>query len=192
MRHISIDRGRMVRTVPLALAACAVLAGCAGTGNQDTLAGADSSGLSGSAGTTASGYNDYVKERRESAGTANSGAVGPGTAGSSAMGSTPGRAESMAMERSLAGAAMPSWQGVVQAIEPIARRDTEIGASGAPGAAAAGGSVPGVGTDRAYRVTLRTDDGAMQSVVVQATPDYKVGDRVSYRIENGMGSISRQ
>lgn len=60
--------------------------------------------------------------------------------------------------------------------------------SGAPGAAAVGGTVPGMGTDRVYRVTLRTDDGSMQSVVVEATPDYKVGDRVSY----SNGSISRQ
>jgi hypothetical protein len=139
----------------------------------------DSAGISGTAGTTANGYNDM-----RSAGTANSGSRAPERA--------PGKAESMGMEREAGSDAMQDWQGVVQMIEPMTRQEAgmDIGAAGALGAAAVGGTIPGVGSERVYRVTLRTDDGAMRSVVVQATPDYKTGDRVTY--SPGTGTILRQ
>jgi hypothetical protein len=62
--------------------------------------------------------------------------------------------------------------------------------TGAMGAAAAGGAMPRPGApgDRVYRVTLRAEDGSSQSVVVEAPPNYGVGDRVMY----SNGSVSRQ
>jgi hypothetical protein len=84
---------------------------------------------------------------------------------------------------------MQSLRGVVQPIEMVSAREAEIAVSGAMGAAAAGGSVPGMGSAGGYRVTLRTDDGSMQGVVVVGTqPDCNVGDRVIY----SNGAIARQ
>lgn len=53
----------------------------------------------------------------------------------------------------------------------------------ATGAAAAGGSM-GSPTDKVYRVTLRLDDGTIQTVLAESMPGYKAGDRVRYA--NGM------
>jgi hypothetical protein len=66
--------------------------------------------------------------------------------------------------------------GVVQAIDQIQRQDVGVGVVGA---AAVGGGT-GMPTDKVYRVTIRTDDGANQMVVVDSMPSYKVGDRVRY------------
>jgi hypothetical protein len=88
---------------------------------------------------------------------------------------------------SVSNAGVQSLRGVVQSIEWVPRQ-ADVGVSGAAGAAAVGGAVPGLGSDRVYRITLRTDDGSTQSVLVDTPPDYNVGDRVSY----SNGSIQRQ
>lgn len=81
-----------------------------------------------------------------------------------------------------------SWRGTVLAIEPLSRQEaqTGIGIGGPPGAAAVGGAVPGTGAamGTVYRVTLRTEDGGSQAVLVENPPDYRIGDKVMYR--NGM------
>ncbi|MTV51786.1 hypothetical protein GM672_03460 [Massilia buxea] len=83
-----------------------------------------------------------------------------------------------------------TWNGVVQSIEPMSRQSAGIGVTGSTGAAAAGGTVPSTAGsgNQVYRVTLRTDDGSSQSMVVETPPDYKVGDRVTY----SNGAIRRQ
>ncbi|TFW18409.1 hypothetical protein [Duganella callida] len=73
-----------------------------------------------------------------------------------------------------------SWNGVVQSIDQMQRQDVGVGTIGA---AAAGGNL-GAPTDKVYRVTIRTEDGSSQQVVVESMPNYKVGDRVRY--SNGM------
>lgn len=73
-----------------------------------------------------------------------------------------------------------SWNGVVQSIDQMQRQDVGVGAMGA---AAVGGNL-GAPTDKVYRVTIRTEDGSSQQVVVESMPNYKVGDRVRY--SNGM------
>ncbi|TWI65370.1 hypothetical protein IP91_02778 [Pseudoduganella lurida] len=85
---------------------------------------------------------------------------------------------------------MPGWRGTIQSIEPMTRQQAGIGVGGSVGAAAAGGAMPDAGapSDRVYRVTLRTEDGGMQSVVVDKAPEYKVGDRVMY----SNGAFQRQ
>lgn len=66
--------------------------------------------------------------------------------------------------------------GMVQAIDPLQRQDLGLGAVGA---AAVGGTAGAPGT-AVYRVTVRMDDGSSQTIVVDAMPPYKVGDRVRY------------
>jgi len=63
--------------------------------------------------------------------------------------------------------------GMVQAIDSMQRQDLGMGAVGA---AAAGGAR----SDPVYRVTVRLDDGSSQTMVLDAMPAYKVGDRVRY------------
>lgn len=76
------------------------------------------------------------------------------------------------------------WDGVVVAVEPASAADMGATGTGAIGAAAAGGTM-----QKSYRVTLRKDDGSMQTVMVDAMPSYQPGDKVSYR--NGQ-VMSRQ
>lgn len=71
-----------------------------------------------------------------------------------------------------------SSYGVIQAIDQMQRQD--VGAMGAVGAAAAGGSISGSPTDKVYRVTVRLDDGSTQMVVLESQPGYKIGDRIRY------------
>ncbi len=66
--------------------------------------------------------------------------------------------------------------GSVQAIDQMQRQDISAGTIGA---AAAGGSI-GAPTDKVYRITVHLDDGSNQMVVVDAMPNYKIGDRVRY------------
>lgn len=66
--------------------------------------------------------------------------------------------------------------GMVQAIDPMQRQDLGLGAVGA---AAAGGTSGPPGAP-VYRITVRMDDGSSQTIVVDAMPPYKVGDRVRY------------
>jgi len=69
-----------------------------------------------------------------------------------------------------------NWDGVVVAVEPASAMDAGATGAGAVGAAAAGGTM-----HKSYRVTLRKDDGSMQTVMVDAQPSYQAGDKVSYR-----------
>ncbi|MBJ7311838.1 hypothetical protein ACFOLJ_02630 [Rugamonas sp. CCM 8940] len=66
--------------------------------------------------------------------------------------------------------------GAVQAIDQMQRQDISAGTIGA---AAAGGGI-GAPTDKVYRITVHLDDGSNQMVVVDAMPNYKIGDRVRY------------
>lgn len=68
------------------------------------------------------------------------------------------------------------WDGVVVAVEPATAMDMGATGTGAVGAAAAGGTM-----QKSYRVTLRKDDGSMQTVMVDAMPNYQAGDKISYR-----------
>ncbi|NYE62416.1 hypothetical protein FHW58_003631 [Duganella sp. 1224] len=74
----------------------------------------------------------------------------------------------------------PAGYAVVQAIDQLQRQDIGVGAMGAAGAAAAGGSMGGSPTDKVYRITLRMDDGSSQMIVEESLPSYKIGDRVRY------------
>jgi hypothetical protein len=107
------------------------------------------------------------------------GAGMPGTAGTSAGDYSEGRSD---------GPGIAGLRGVVQQIELITGREADIAVSGALGAAAAGGPVPGMGSPGGFRVTLRTEDGSVHSVVVGTRPECNVGDRVTY----SNGSIARQ
>lgn len=156
--------------VALALAACVALAGCSGMQRDRSSGSSGTSGTSGTSGSSSSGYEGADHRGGRSGGMAGT-ASGTGSSGS--MGDS---------------AAMPGVRGVVQSIERMTRQQAGISVSGAPGAAAVGGSLSGSGSDQVYRVTLRTEDGSTQSYVVEATPDYNVGDRVSY----SSGSIQRQ
>lgn len=91
-----------------AILACAAIAGCAG---GDRMGSAETSGMSGTAGNTASGYAGARSN--------DSGAMG---APAKPMGNPARKAEGMAMEQGGPDAAMAGWQGVVQAIDPITRR----------------------------------------------------------------------
>ncbi|HEX8605767.1 MAG TPA: hypothetical protein VF774_24200 [Pseudoduganella sp.] len=86
-------------------------------------------------------------------------------------------AESHAIRR---GGAMKHVRGVVQQIEWIPAQQADIAVSGATGAVAIGGSVADGGSPAGFRVTLRTDDGSLQSVMVGMQPECNVGDRVTY------------
>jgi hypothetical protein len=89
------------------------------------------------------------------------------------------------------GSAQPSsasstdqYDATVVLVEEVPRSDLGTAAGGAVGAAAAGTPM-----EKAYRVTLRKDDGTTQMVSVTTMPGYKPGDRVSYR--NGSVMMAR-
>ncbi len=133
-----------------AMAVAAAMAVLAGCAGNATDLN-DSSGMSGTLGTTASGYQDAgMKPAMDGAG------------------------------KTMPTAALPDWRAVVQSIEPMSRQEAGVGATGALGAAAAGGAVTGMGSDRVFRVTLRTEDGGTRSMVVDTLPDYAAGDRVKF------------
>ncbi|MFK3738392.1 hypothetical protein [Massilia sp. TN1-12] len=97
------------------------------------------------------------------AGTATEGSMGSSSGGataSSASGSTSANATVAAIEVLSGGASATG---------------TETGAVGSSGAGATGSS----GSENAYRVTLRMDDGSTQVVTQQSVPDFRSGDRVN-------------
>ncbi|WEF30662.1 hypothetical protein [Pseudoduganella chitinolytica] len=113
--------------------------------------------------------------------------MNPTSGNSASTGTSTGATGAAAAQRMPGGAqgdTQLSWRGTVLAIEPLSRQEaqTGIGLSGAPGAAAVGGVVPGTGAamGTVYRVTLRTEDGGSQAVLVEAAPSYRVGDSVTY------------
>lgn len=107
---------------------------------------------------------DRMNSGSSNSGYAGSGSYPPGSTGSAMTGSATQQASTSS--------------GVVQAIDQMQRQD--VGAMGAAGAAAAGGSMGGSPTDKVYRVTVRLDDGSTQMVVLESQPSYKIGDRVRY------------
>lgn len=186
---------------------CAAAAGCGNMANRAGSAGASNVGTSGNSleGNGARSYDAQDKamdrdksggtwqdrrqeqrQQRDDTGRTSGNSASTGTTGSSAT-STDDRVPGGAK-----GDTQMSWRGTVLAIEPLSRQEahTGIGISGAPGAAAAGGVVPGTGAamGTVYRVTLRTDDGGSQAVIVENAPTYRIGDSVTYR--NGI--IQRQ
>ncbi len=169
----------------VALAACMLLAGCAGTQGG--------SGMADNAGMPAPLAAGHVEGRSDGAGIAATGTgttdtTRIGTEGCPGIGSHAHRPGESGCPPAGQDAAVQRLQGVVQQIEWIPVREAEIGVSGALGAAAAGGVVPGVGAPGGYRITLRADDGSVQSVVVGIQPDFNVGERVTY----SNGAIARQ
>ncbi|GGY07319.1 hypothetical protein GJV26_07285 [Massilia dura] len=165
----------------IALAACVLLAGCAGT--QGGSGVADNAGM---ATGHAEGRSDGAGIAATATGTTDTTRIG--TEGCPGIGSDAPRPGEPGCPPAGQDAAMQRLQGVVQQIEWIPVREAEIGVSGALGAAAAGGIVPGMGAPGGYRITLRTDDGSVQSVVVATQPDFNVGERVTY----SNGAIARQ
>jgi len=171
-------QARMTKGLVACLVACAALAGCADMGGGG--AAAESSGTSGSGGSGSSGGAATKPDKADKSDQSDKSASGYHE------GARAGDGGGMAA----VGSPMQGWRGVVQAIEPMSRQEAGIGVGGSPAAAAVGGALPGTGSgmERVYRVTLRTDDGSSRSVVVEAAPDYKVGDRVGY----SDGMIQRQ
>jgi outer membrane lipoprotein SlyB len=70
---------------------------------------------------------------------------------------------------------------VVVSIEPMARESATMGSSSS---GQAGGSRTATGSDQVHRVTVRMDDGSMVSIVQEAAPTFKSGDRV--HVSNNM------
>jgi hypothetical protein len=217
-RLIMTSRTGITRTSIITLCGmvllCAAAAGCGNMANKTGSSGASNGGTSGNSmeGNGARGYDaqdkaidrekagdkwengrqDRQQDRRQEQrqqkddmGQSSGNSASTGTSGSSATrmdermpGRTPGDTQI-------------SWRGTVLAIEPLSRQEqTGIGIGGPPGAAAVGGVVPGTGAamGTVYRVTLRTEDGGSQVVLVETPPDYRIGDKVMYR--NGL--IQRQ
>ncbi|HEY1042334.1 MAG TPA: hypothetical protein VGE60_00585 [Telluria sp.] len=69
----------------------------------------------------------------------------------------------------------------VVSIEPMARESAMAGSSSA---GATGSSSTATGSDQVHRVTVRMDDGSMVSIVQEAAPMFKSGDRV--HVSNNM------
>ena len=70
---------------------------------------------------------------------------------------------------------------VVVSIEPMSRESAMAGSSTA---GATGSSSTATGSDQVHRVTVRMDDGSMVSIVQEAAPMFKSGDRV--HVSNNM------
>jgi outer membrane lipoprotein SlyB len=64
---------------------------------------------------------------------------------------------------------------VVVSIEPMSRESAMAGSSSA---GTTGSSSTATGSDQVHRVTVRMDDGSMVSIVQEAAPTFKSGDRV--------------
>lgn len=188
IRHVTRRTARQSsrRMAWLAGAACMALAGCAGIQGMTGKPGMPDTGR-----TAATGYDggrNSAAGMADTGRTSGAGTVGgiDGCIGAASHATRPGEAAPCPPGRQ--GMAMQSLRGVVQQIEMVTGKEMNIAASGALGAAAAGGSIPDTGSPGGYRVTLRTDDGSVQSVIVGTRPDCDVGDRVTY----SNGSISRQ
>jgi hypothetical protein len=70
---------------------------------------------------------------------------------------------------------------VVVSIEPMSRESASMGSSAA---GTTGSSRTATGSDQVHRVTVRMDDGSMVSIVQEAAPMFKSGDRV--HVSNNM------
>ncbi|MFD2366249.1 hypothetical protein [Pseudoduganella sp. GCM10020061] len=70
---------------------------------------------------------------------------------------------------------------VVVSIEPMSRESATMGSSSS---GQAGSSRTATGSDQVHRVTVRMDDGSMVSIVQEAAPTFKSGDRV--HVSNNM------
>lgn len=118
-------------------------------------------------------------------------------AGTDTMGRTSATASTAPAQSSgqdmATGTTAPSTQGAMQgqdmamapnavvvSIEPMARES----AMGSSTAGATGSSSTATGSDQVHRVTVRMDDGSMVSIVQEAAPTFKSGDRV--HVSNNM------
>jgi hypothetical protein len=150
-----------------ALMMCLLLAGCASTHNKGNPTASSDGAMNSS---------DDGATSASTSGSSSSGALNSSNAsGSSTMNS------SGASGASTTGSSAQSWNGVVVSID---RLDSSMAAGGATGAMAGGAAMGG------YRVTVRKDDGATDTVVVSNLPAYRTGDKVSYR--NGTLSPQQQ
>lgn len=85
---------------------------------------------------------------------------------------------------STATSSMASAVGVVQSIERVDQKDAGIGVGSITGVVVGDTGRSRTPDDRAYRVTLRMDDGAQQVFATETNPSLRVGDRV--QIVNGI------
>ena len=105
---------------------------------------------------------------------ATSGATASTSEGTAAMPATPQTAmqdQDMAM----------APNAVVISIEPMSRESAMAGSSSG---GATGSSKTATGSEQVHRVTVRMDDGSMVSIVQEAAPMFKSGDRV--HVSNNM------
>ncbi|MGE5649436.1 glycine zipper 2TM domain-containing protein [Noviherbaspirillum sp. UKPF54] len=133
--------------------------------------------------------------------------------GTTGMNSSTGVASAPPVTTTAATASNVSGMGVVQSIDVVPRQQAGIGLGTVAGAAvggllgnqvgggsgrtaatvagAAGGALAGHqmeknarGADQAYRITVRMDDGSLQTLAQETAPQVAAGDRV--RLANGV------
>lgn len=107
-----------------------------------------------------------------------------GTEGSSSAGSMPTQAQpgstqaqtpsQMPADTATMPAAMPN--AVVMLIEPMPKQGAGAAVGGSGTAGTTGSSM---GEEKAYRITLRMDDGTTRVVTQEKAPTYRQGDRVN-------------
>lgn len=113
-------------------------------------------------------------------------------AGTDTMGRSSATASTSATQSSSQGTATGAQAGmhgdmamapnaVVVSIEPMSRESAMTGSSST---GATGSSSTATGSDQVHRVTVRMDDGSMVSIVQEAAPMFKSGDRV--HVSNNM------
>ncbi len=144
------------------------------TGSTSSQAGTGTTGTTGTTSGSGTGMPD-TSGTGSSTSTSTAGQTGDTTSSTQSTATTSGTGSTTGTTQS---SGMRSY-GVVQSIDRIARQDVGVGTVGG---AAVGGSMGGM----VYRITMRMDDGTMQSVVQESTPNFQNGDRV--QMVNGVVS----
>lgn len=148
-------------------------AGGIGTITGPAMAGADTSGSSG------------TSSRSATSGSASG--SGTSSGGSASASGTPSGGGAATSSGSSAGADMPSpgmtSYGVIHSIDAIPRAQafgSAAAASASVGSQSGGsGAMTGSGSsDMVYRVTLQMDDGSTRAVIQESRPSFQTGDRV--------------
>jgi hypothetical protein len=131
--------------------------------------------------TTSMTDSDYGGQQGTAPGTA-TGTEGA-TAGTAAMGASgaAGTTASGAADQATQSGVMASTpNSTVTNIEVIPRQSGAAGAGTVAGAAVGGTGTTGgsMTSDRVYRITLRMDDGTVETITQESTPAFSTGDRV--------------
>lgn len=132
------------------------LAGCSSTKGSGEDMGAGTTASGGAGGSAATGGGGMA-------------ATGAGGMPTQAQAQTPAPAPS---DMTSMPAATPN--AVVMQIEPMPKQ----GSAAVGGSGTAGSTGSSMGEDKAYRITLRMDDGTTQVVTQEKAPTYRQGDRV--------------